>query len=312
MENRERSGRRSFLKSGMLAAGSAALGAVGAAVAADRGEGGSESCGAHVLALTTDGRLVRARASEPASKTATRRGRTGEEARTGMVGRKWVMVIDLAKCDGCKSCTAACGKMHFTPPDREWIRVFTMRDSRDTAPYWFPKPCFHCDNPPCTKVCPVDASFKRKDGIVLIDNERCIGCRFCMAACPYSTRFFNWGAPDNPPEAAARGYSPEYGYPRRIGTVEKCDFCPEMAEHGKLPACVAACAMGALYYGDQKEDAVTNGTGETQRLSDLLAERAAYRYLEDLGTEPRVYYLPPKQRMYPLPGTGRTQGVEGR
>ena len=210
------------------------------------------------------------------------------------------MVIDLAKCDGCKTCTAACNKMHHSPPDREWIRVFQMQDAEHTAPYWFPKPCFHCDNPPCTKVCPVGATFKRQDGIVLIDNERCIGCRFCLAACPYSTRFFNWGRP-NAKEGRGQEYSPETGFPRRVGTVEKCDFCPEMAARGQLPMCVAGCAMGTLYYGDENEDAVTNAKGETERLSKLLEDRAGYQYLEELGTEPRVYYLPPKNRVYPGP-----------
>ena len=221
--------------------------------------------------------------------------------RQGVPGRKWIMVIDLAGCDGCGTCTRACSKMHFVPPDREWMPVMRMQDAPETAPYFFPKPCFHCDSPPCTKVCPVDATFKRQDGIVLIDNERCIGCRFCMAACPYSTRHFNWGAPDEPPEAKDCCYSPEQGHPRRIGTVEKCDFCPDMAEHGLLPACVQSCPFGVIYYGDQNEDAVTNGIGVTVRLSKLLEERAAYRFMEELGTEPRVYYLPPKNRKFPGP-----------
>jgi molybdopterin-containing oxidoreductase family iron-sulfur binding subunit len=221
------------------------------------------------------------------------------EARAGIPGRKWVMVIDLAKCSGCGNCTVSCNKMHGTPADRQWIRVFRMHDSTTTAPYWFPKPCFHCDNPPCTKVCPVGATFKRQDGIVLIDNERCIGCRFCMAACPYSTRFFNWGRPDNQGVANA-AYSPETGVPRRVGTVEKCDFCPEMARQGILPACVSSCDMAAIYYGDENEDAVSNSE-ETVRFSQLLEDRAGYRYLAELGTEPRVYYLPPKERAFPGP-----------
>jgi molybdopterin-containing oxidoreductase family iron-sulfur binding subunit len=231
-------------------------------------------------------------------------GRSPSDAavRRGVPGRKWVMVIDLASCDGCGTCTKACSQMHFIPPDREWIPVMKMQDAPETAPYFFPKPCFHCDNPPCTKVCPVDATFKRQDGVVLIDNERCIGCRFCMAACPYSTRHFNWGRPDGePPAAHQHAYSPESGYPRRVGTVEKCDFCPDMAEKGLLPACAASCPMGVIYYGDENEDAVTNGLGVTVRLSKLLEERAAYRYMEELGTSPRVFYLPPKNRKFPGP-----------
>ncbi len=181
-----------------------------------------------------------------------------------------------------------------------------MQDGADTAPYWLPRPCFHCDDPPCARVCPVGATFKRDDGIVLIDNERCIGCRFCMAACPYSVRTFNWSTPNDPAAATVRGYSPEWGYPRRVGTTEKCDFCPDMAREGKLPHCSSACPMGAIWFGDENEDAVTNSHGETLRLSKLLRDRAAYRQLEELGTKPRVYYLPPDNRHYPGPGEAAT------
>ena len=227
-------------------------------------------------------------------------------ARTGVPNRKWVMVIDLAKCDGCGHCMTACSKMHFVPNDRQWIKVLRMKDAEHTAPYFFPQPCYQCDNPPCTKVCPVDATFKREDGSVLIDNERCIGCRFCMAACPYGARSFNWGHPSDPPEATAQPYSPEQGYPRRAGTVEKCDFCTDMAAKGELPGCVTGCPMGAIYYGDQNEDAVTNSRGETARLSRLVLDNGGYRHLEELGTKPRVYYLPPKNRAFPAPGSELT------
>ncbi len=229
-------------------------------------------------------------------------GMAETSARQGIPGRKFVMVIDLSKCDGCGKCMAACSKMHFIPPDRQWIKVLRMQDAEHTAPYFFPQPCYHCDNPPCTKVCPVDATFKRQDGIVLIDNDRCIGCRFCMAACPYGARSFNWARPHDPPEALEEGYPPEHGFPRRVGTVEKCDFCPDMAEKGLLPGCAAGCPMGAIYYGDENEDAITNSQGDMQRLSKLLLDRSGYRHLEELGTKPRVYYLPPANRQFPAPG----------
>ena len=222
--------------------------------------------------------------------------------RAGDPSKRWVMVIDLARCDGCGKCSEACSKMHFIPEGREWIRVLHMKDSPDEAPYWFPKPCMHCDNPPCTKVCPVDATFNRQDGLVLIDNERCIGCRFCMAACPYSVRVFNWGPPHDPPEALSAPYSPEQGYPRRVGTVEKCDFCPHVTKDGTLPGCASVCPMQAIWFGDENEDAVTNSKGETVRLSELVRKRAGYRELEELGTKPRVYYLPPVDRLFPTPG----------
>jgi Fe-S-cluster-containing dehydrogenase component len=232
-------------------------------------------------------------------------------ARTGVPNRKWVMVIDLAKCDGCGKCIEACSKMHFVPSDRQWIKVLRMKDAEHTAPYFFPQPCYHCDNPPCTKVCPVDATFKREDGSVLIDNERCIGCRFCMAACPYGARSFNWGHPADPPQAATQPYSPEQGYPRRTGTVEKCDFCTDMAAQGQLPGCVTGCPMGAIYYGDQNEDAVTNSRGDTPRLSRLVLDNSGYRHLEELGTKPRVYYLPPKNRAFPAPGYEPHEATKG-
>jgi Fe-S-cluster-containing dehydrogenase component len=291
--------RRSFLRYSLTVLGAAAAGKVACRAlgqAATNSATPSAPSGPAVPALTADHQVVDARtgAMLPSST---------DSARQGVPGRKWIMVIDLAKCDGCGKCISSCSKMHFVPPDRQWIKVLRMQESEKTAPYFFPQPCYHCDNPPCTKVCPVDATFKRSDGVVLIDNERCIGCRFCMAACPYGARSFNWGPPQNPPEAVAEGYSPEHGFPRRIGTVEKCDFCPDMAAMGMLPACTSGCPMGAIYYGDENEDAVTNSAGETQRLSQLLIDRSGYRHMEELGTKPRVYYLPPKNRMYAPPSS---------
>ena len=288
--------RRDFLRTGFVAAGGVAVGAAGVSQGADASSAAAGQ-GVATLSLTADGGLVvsSVRAGGSAKPTSV-------EVRRGVPGRRWVMVIDLAACDGCGKCTDVCAKSHFIPGDREFIRLFNMQESTDTAPYWFPRPCFHCDNPPCTRVCPVGATFKRQDGIVLIDNERCIGCRFCMAACPYSARSFNWSPPADPAPAVARGYSPEWGYPRRVGTVEKCDFCADMAREGKLPHCVSGCAMTALWFGDENEDAVTNSKGDTVRLSKFLRDRAGFRYMEELGTKPRVYYLPAANRRSAAPG----------
>jgi molybdopterin-containing oxidoreductase family iron-sulfur binding subunit len=209
------------------------------------------------------------------------------------------MVIDLSRCKDARKCQGACQEHHNLPDQARWLKVLKMQESKETAPFWMPKPCLHCDKPPCVKVCPVDATYKRSDGIVLIDNERCIGCRFCMAACPYSTRVFNWDEPALPAIASSKPYSPETSVPRKKGTVEKCDFCPDMLKQGKVPHCVSACPNGVYYFGDLYEDVVTNGD-ETVRLSQLLKDKGGYRYLEALGTEPSVYYLPAANRQFPF------------
>ena len=215
--------------------------------------------------------------------------------------QKWVMVVDLAKCDGCRDCTRACTAMHFVPQFQEWIKVYEVTDNPASGPYFLPRPCMQCDNPPCVRGCPTGATFKRTDGIVIQDNDRCIGCRNCIAQCPYSARFFNWAEPQHVAQELAQAYSTEYNFPHRKGVVEKCIFCPHLLREGKLPACAQACKMGAVYFGDELEDAVTNSLGETIQLSKIGKKGAAFRLMEDLGTEPRVYYLPPASRKYPSP-----------
>lgn len=215
--------------------------------------------------------------------------------------QKWVMVIDLAKCDGCRDCTKACSHMHYVPPMQEWIKVFEITDNPAAGSFFLPRPCMQCDNPPCVRACPVGATYKRSDGIVIQDDDRCIGCRNCIAQCPYAARSFNWAEPPHTAEELAHPYSVEYNYPHRKGTVEKCIFCPEELRAGRLPACAATCKMGAIYFGDELDDAVTNGKGETIQLSKIAKRGAGFRLMEELGTEPRVYYLPPASRKYPAP-----------
>jgi molybdopterin-containing oxidoreductase family iron-sulfur binding subunit len=140
-------------------------------------------------------------------------------------------------------------------------------------------------------VCPVAATYHDEDGVVLIDHRRCIGCRLCIAACPYQRRFFNWGTPELPPEAAFAVYSPLYPVPAVKGTVIKCMFCAHLLPHGQLPFCVAACPNKVLYMGDLNEDIASNGQ-EVVKLSKFLDDNDAFRYKEELGTKPRVWYLP--------------------
>jgi molybdopterin-containing oxidoreductase family iron-sulfur binding subunit len=192
------------------------------------------------------------------------------------------------------------------------MKLFLLQDDTNTAKYWFPRPCFQCDKPMCVSVCPVGATYKREDGIVIVDNERCIGCKFCMTGCPYSVRVFNWKDPEvKLPEG--QSYDPERAIPPVEGTVGKCVFCADKVRLGELPRCVAACPMGVLYFGDLLEDTITNGV-ETVRFSKIMADRAGYRYREELGTLPSVYYLPPTTRSFPVENglEGLDEKVKGR
>jgi len=220
----------------------------------------------------------------------------GEVARTpdGRI-RQWAMVIDLRYCDGCQSvdrppqCTAACIEGHFAPEPMEWIEVYEG-DLPGGGSQFIPTPCQQCQNPPCVNVCPVAATFSTPEGTVLIDQDRCIGCRICMAACPYDRRFFNWADPPVPPEAHLAHYDPEHQVPARKGTVMKCDLCPDMGRAGVLPYCVQGCPNHAVYYGDLEEDIASNGKNVVS-LSRFIAQNQAYNLKEDLGTKPRVYYI---------------------
>lgn len=259
-------------------------------------EGDVEASGEKVKLLSVDGNIIEVDKAflKPLPHMPSV---SNDEARKGIPGKKFVMVIDLSRCKNVKACQASCNHAHHVQDAQNWIKVYPMQDAQHTAPYWQPTICMHCDEPPCVKVCPVDATFKRQDGIVLIDSDRCIGCRFCMAACPYSTRVFNWGEPDLPADIADKPYNPETSLPQKKGTVGKCDFCPDMTRMGMLPHCVSACPNGVYFFGDMNEDSVTNGA-ETFRFSDLIRDKAGYRLMEDLGTKPSVYYLPPVNRNF--------------
>jgi molybdopterin-containing oxidoreductase family iron-sulfur binding subunit len=217
---------------------------------------------------------------------------------TGPSGRirQWSMIVDLRSCDGCQSqgtapkCTVACIEGHFAPEPMQWIEVYEG-SLEGGGTQFIPTPCQQCQNPPCVNVCPVGATFSTPEGTVLIDQNRCIGCRICMAACPYDRRFFNWGNPPIPPESMLADYSPEHQAPAQRGTVMKCDFCPDMVRAGTLPFCALACPNNAIYYGDLEEDIATNGVAIV-KASRFLSENAAYRIKEHLGTAPRVYYIP--------------------
>ena len=208
-------------------------------------------------------------------------------------GLKRGMVIDLSKCaKGCTDCIDACrtennvyknpdgGKTGETQWDIHWIRKVTVH--RESAAGAEEREvlvlCNHCDNPPCAQVCPVQATYQREDGAVIVDHHRCIGCRYCMIACPYSVRFFNYRESDQWPNRKR---------PKRShGVAESCTLCVHRLDTDREPACVEACrkkGIGAITVGD------LNDPGSD--VSKLIAVGGATRLREDLGTEPKVYYV---------------------
>lgn len=290
------SGRRKFLKLGVLAGGAAVTGVGLNSLSAD------DETGEKVKVMTTDGKVVEVDSnSSHENHSCGTMNKSRKEIREGYPDKKFVMVVDLAKCKNALKCQDACNKHHYITGKNAWLKVYKMQEDKDTAPYWMPTTCQHCDEPACVTVCPVDATFKRRDGIVLIDNEQCIGCRFCMAACPYGTRVFNWSEPDQEWLMALQdhdpAHSPEYGgSPSMKSTVDKCDFCPHAIDQNELPHCVSACPNDVFYFGDMYEDVVTNGSRQSVQLSKLLEDRSGYRLMDGLGTKPSVFYLPPVER----------------
>jgi molybdopterin-containing oxidoreductase family iron-sulfur binding subunit len=206
------------------------------------------------------------------------------------IRQKYVMVFDLRVCDGCKDCTTACRKMHGLPEDFEFIRVYDLESSAGRQ-FYMPIPCMMCQSAPCYRVCPTGATFYSDDGLVLIDQDQCIGCRACIAACPYHARYFNY---DQPPamDPAQVPFAATPAFPgfQKKGTVGKCAFCAHLLRKGELPACVSSCTMGAIYIGEWDKDLATNGR-ETVQLSSFLGDNDAFRFKEDQNSQPSVYYV---------------------
>ena len=234
---------------------------------------------------------------------------------------RWGMVIDLEKCTGCQACTTACQMENSRLPNENWqdVLFYEQGEYPSGQMRWLPRPCMHCENPSCMAVCPTGATFKSEDGVVMINWERCIGCKYCMIACPYGVRFYAaekqktqpdvravWPPGDedkiwSPPyQMPAHKQDPKYGVgiqPENV--VSKCTFChhrvsqapagikdldpsnPELREY--TPACVVTCAPGARYFGDIDDP--------ESKVSELIAEKRGVRLLDQTGNRPQVYYL---------------------
>jgi phenylacetyl-CoA:acceptor oxidoreductase subunit 1 len=206
----------------------------------------------------------------------------------------WAMVIDQEKCIGCGYCDMACKASNDIAPDISWNHIY-QADKIGEKDVYLSVPCQHCEHAPCVSVCPVSASYYREDGIVMMDYDLCIGCRYCQAACPYQARSFNWKDFDGDNPAV-----PEWGEPdvdrRPRGVVEKCTFCSQRIDRGlelgltpgvdqsATPACVNTCPTGARLFGNLNDP--------ESNVSLTLKNNPHYRLREELGTGTRIYYLP--------------------
>ena len=224
---------------------------------------------------------------------------------------RWGMVIDLDKCTGCQACTIACkeeNNVAYGSPTENirrivpyWNKVIAVSEGKfpSANTEMIPMPCMHCDNPPCVQVCPAKATYLREDGIVVQNFRRCIGCKYCIAACPYGVRNFNYKEqevqeyhrPDLVPDRSEVGPWP---FPQRThGVVEKCTFCFHRIDQGirdekrigidVVPACVEACPTEARFFGDHDDP--------TSNVSRLLGTRGSFVLREEMGTHPKVHYL---------------------
>ncbi|MBN2654157.1 MAG: 4Fe-4S dicluster domain-containing protein [Nitrospirae bacterium] len=211
--------------------------------------------------------------------------------------------LDIGRCIGCRKCVQACVEENnqSRDPQIQWISVLKMKKGAKMADFqtadkyyqpeqvpepgyfYLPVQCQQCEDPPCVKVCPTKATWKEKDGIVVIDYNWCIGCRYCMAACPYGARRFNWGTPNVPAEQLNPNTHYLGNRPRPKGSVEKCTFCIQRTREGRYPACVEACPVGARKFG--------NLADPNSEIRKAMEHFRVFRLKEDLNTKPQFFYF---------------------
>jgi molybdopterin-containing oxidoreductase family iron-sulfur binding subunit len=210
--------------------------------------------------------------------------------------------LDLSRCIGCRRCVHACvdENNQSRDPEIQWIRVLEMAQERgvdlahsnayydhEEVPaegyFYMPVACMQCENPPCTKVCPVKATWTEPDGITVVDYNWCIGCRYCMAACPYGARRFNWKRPQIDPEQLNTETHVLGNRPRDVGVVEKCTFCIQRTRRGLYPTCVEVCPVGARKFGNLLDPA--------SEIRYVMKHKRVFLLKEELNTGPRFFYF---------------------
>ncbi len=224
------------------------------------------------------------------------------KATAPMEGVEFGYALDLSRCIGCRRCVYACvdENNQSREPQIHWIKVLEMEKERgidvthsdiyyereevpEEGHFYMPVQCQQCRNPACVKVCPVQATWKEKDGVVVIDYDWCIGCRYCMAACPYGARHFNWGTPTVPEEEINTDVHILGNRPRSAGVVEKCHFCLQRSREGRYPACLEVCPVGARKFG--------NILDPESEISYIFKNKRVFILKEELNTQPRFYYF---------------------
>jgi molybdopterin-containing oxidoreductase family iron-sulfur binding subunit len=294
----EKGDRRTFLKLASLAA--AATAASGCGTTAPTSE---EFFRQHYKKLTPEDkeRIFRRIEEETLARTGVQ---THISDPPPIDGVEFAYALNLSVCNGSRRCVEACARENNLPDDPEmrYIRVLEIEDGTldleegtpnygaaegtkvpEKGKFYLPVQCHQCDNPPCVRACPVGATWKEPDGIVVVDYSWCIGCRFCVVACPYFARRFNWSAPTVAPERI----NPNQGYlsnrPRFKGVVEKCTFCLHRTRKGRLPACLEACPTGARKFGNLNDP--------NSEIRQIIASKRVYVLKEELATLPRFYYF---------------------
>ena len=255
--------------------------------------------------------------NSPACKEARRRcSMIKVKATPPKPGVRFAMALDLNKCIGCRRCAYACVMENNT--DRlmhiEWIKVVAVKreeleilntdwqykDAPKKDMVYIPMACMHCEDPPCVMVCPVVATFKEPDGIVVVDYDRCIGCRYCMTACPYGARRFNWRRPYVPPDEINPNMHILGNVIRQPHVMEKCTWCIQRTRDGGVPACVEVCPVGARVFGDLNDP--------ESPVRRVIEEYGAFVLKPEAGTRPRFFYFFGPARTPPREGEGGGSG----
>jgi molybdopterin-containing oxidoreductase family iron-sulfur binding subunit len=292
-EERHVAGRRAFMK--VAAAGGALAGLSACGISME------DFLQKHFKELKGDG-LQRVLTRLEAKNKARWGKETRVTAEGPIEGVEFGYGLDISRCIGCRRCVYACVKENnqSRDPQIHWIRVLEMEKERGvdlahaevyydpaTVPqpgkFYFPVQCQQCRNPPCVKACPTQATWKEKDGIVVIDYDWCIGCRCCMSACPYGARHFNFAEPTLPVEELNAAQHFLGNRPRPKGVVEKCTFCIQRARQGRYTACVEVCHVGARKFGN-----LLDPESEIRR---VMETKRVFVFKEELATHPQFYYF---------------------